>query len=211
MSTTLLLCDDHTLFREGLAALLAQRTDWRVVAEAADGAEALVLAARLQPDVAVLDVSMPGLSGLETAAALRVTVPQTRIVAVSMFADPLFRRGMLEAGAMAFVLKNEAGADLVAAIDAVLGGETYISPSLAAASPLAPAGPGANERVQLTGREREVLRLLAEGGRSREIAAELGISVKTVETYRTRIGHKLGIESLAGLVKYAIRSGIVGV
>jgi DNA-binding NarL/FixJ family response regulator len=210
MSATLLLCDDHTLFREGLAALLAQRTDWRVVAEAADGGEALGLAVRLKPDVAVLDVSMPGLSGMETAAALRASVPQTRIVAVSMFADPLFRRGMLEAGAMAYVLKNEAGADLFAAIDAVLGGETYLSPSLAAASPAAPVGPGADQRAQLTGREREVLRLLAEGSRSRDIAAELGISVKTVETYRTRIGHKLRIESLAGLVKYAIRSGIVG-
>jgi DNA-binding NarL/FixJ family response regulator len=208
MPATLLLCDDHNLVREGLAALLRQRTDWTVVAETADGRQAVELAARLKPDVAVLDVALPGLSGIEAAAAIRTAAPRTRIVALSMYGDALYRRGMFEAGALAYVLKNKAAADLVAAIEAALRGETYISPALAE-EPQRPA-PGAleGEGLPLSGRERDVLRLLAEGRRTKEIAEALGISPKTVETYRGRIGHKLGIDSLAGLVKYALRRGI---
>lgn len=210
MSATLLLCEDHTLVREGLVALLRQRTDWSVVAEAADGREAVELAARLKPDVAVLDVALPRLSGIEAAAAIRVAAPETRVVALSMYGDALYRRGMFEAGALAYVLKNKAAADLVAAIEAALRGETYLSPALVEppARPVLDA-PG-TELAKLSRRERDVLRLLAEGRRAKEIAEELGLSAKTVETYRGRIGHKLGIETLAGLVKYALRSGIAG-
>ncbi len=209
MPATILLCDDHTLVREGLAALLRKRTDWIVVAEAADGREAVELAARLQPDVAVLDVAMPRMSGTEAALAIREAAPATRIVALSMFGDAMYRRGMFEAGALAYVLKNKAAADLMAAIDAALRGETYLSPALA--DPAARSDPNATdpEEIALTGRERDVLRLLAEGRRTKDIATDMGISPKTVETYRSRIGHKLRIESLAGLVKYAIRAGIV--
>jgi DNA-binding NarL/FixJ family response regulator len=207
MSATLLLCDDHTLVREGLAALLRQRTDWSVVAETGDGREAVELAFRLQPDVAVLDVAMPGMSGPETAAAIRAVAPRTRIVALSMFGDALNRRGMFEAGALAYVLKNRAAADLIAAVDAALRGEAYTSPALAEPPP--PPGAGAVEPARLSRRECDVLRLLAEGRRTRDIAAEMGISPKTVETYRARIGQKLHLETLADLVKYAIRTGIV--
>jgi DNA-binding NarL/FixJ family response regulator len=209
MPATILLCDDHTLVREGLAALLRQRTDWTVVAEASDGREAVELATRWRPDVAVLDVAMPGMSGTEAALAIRESAPATRIVALSMFGDAMYRRGMFEAGALAYVLKNKAAADLLAAIDGALRGETYLSPALA--EPAAPFHSGTTdaEPIELSGRERDVLRLLAEGRRTKDIATEMGISPKTVETYRSRIGHKLRIETLAGLVKYAIRAGIV--
>jgi DNA-binding NarL/FixJ family response regulator len=210
MPATLLLCDDHTLVREGLAALLRQRTDWTVVAEAADGSEAVELAARLKPDVAVLDVAMPGMSGTDAAAAIRSVAPATRIVALSMFGDALYRRGMFEAGALAYVLKNKAAVDLFAAIDAALRGEVYVSPALAEPAPRPGGGAQDAESVELSVRERDVLRLLAEGRRTKEIAEALGISPKTVETYRTRIGHKLRLETLADLVKYAIRAGITG-
>lgn len=208
MPATLLLCDDHTLVREGLGALLRERTDWTVVAEAADGPEAIALAARFQPDVAVLDVSLPNLSGIDAARAIRTAAPATRIVALSMFGDAIYQRGMFEAGALAYVLKNRAGADLVAAIDAALRGETYISPELEQPPLGSRVGAANAEGAQLSGREREVLRLLAEGCRTKEIAEQLEISPKTVETYRSRLCHKLGIDTLAGLVKYAIRAGI---
>ena len=209
MPATILLCDDHTLVREGLAALLRQRTDLAVVGEAADGREAVELAARLQPNVAVLDVAMPGMSGAEAATAIRAAAPATRIVALSMFGDAMYRRAMLKAGALAYVLKNKAAADLLAAIDAALRGETYLSPDLADPSPRLDPGATDADPIDLSERERDVLRLLAEGLRTKEIATEMGISPKTVETYRSRIGHKLRIETLAGLVKYAIRAGIV--
>lgn len=209
MPATILLCDDHTLVREGIAALLRQRTDWSVVAQATDGREAVELAVRLQPDVAVLDVAMPGMSGTEAAAAIRAIAPNTRIVALSMFGDAMYRRAMLEAGALAYVLKNKAAADLLAAIDAALRGETYLSPDLADPDPRLHRGAADAETIDLSERERDVLRLLAEGRRTKEIAADMGIGPKTVETYRSRIGHKLRIETLAGLVKYAIRTGIV--
>ncbi|UHD18661.1 response regulator [Thiocapsa bogorovii] len=209
MPAKILLCDDHTLVREGLAALLRQRTDWTVVAEAADGREAVELAARLQPDVVLMDVAMPRMSGTEAAAAIHEAAPATRIVALSMFGDAMSRRGMFEAGALAYVLKNNAATDLFAAIDGALRGETYLSPALAEPTARSDTGATDPEKIQLTGRERDVLRLLAEGRRTRDIATEIGISPKTVETYRSRIVHKLRIESLAGLVKYAIRAGIV--
>ncbi len=135
MNLTLLLCDDHALFREGLAALLVQQAGWRVVAQAADGAEAVRLAAELKPDLAVLDVAMPEVSGIDAAAGIRDASPATRIVALSMYGDEHYRQRMFAAGAGAYVLKNEAGAELVKAIHAVLRGETFISPSLRSQDP----------------------------------------------------------------------------
>jgi DNA-binding NarL/FixJ family response regulator len=215
MTLTILLCDDHRLFREGLAALLLQRQPaWQVVAQAGDGDEAVRLAGDLAPDVVVLDVAMPGTSGIEAARQIRAQSPHTRIVALSMYGDAHYRRRMLAAGASAYVLKNEAGADLVAAIQAVLRGETFISPSLTAPSdhPASEAGGRRSpdlDFASLTQREREVLGLLAQGRRTKEIAGELGISPKTVETYRGRIMLKLGVDTLAGLVVFAVRAGVV--
>ncbi len=184
---------------------------WQVRAQAADGAEAVRLATELRPDVAVLDLAMPGMNGIEAAALIRVAAPETCIVAVSMYADAHYLQRMLAAGARAYVLKNEAGADLIQAIRAAVAGETFISPTLAQAGPAAVQRSADLDQALLTGREREVPRLLAQGWRTKEIAGTLGISAKMVETYRARIMMKLRIDTLAGLVRFAIRAGIAPV
>lgn len=209
MNLTILLCDDHVVFREGLALLLTQQTGWRVVAQAGDGGEALRLAQELQPDVAVLDIAMPGMSGIEAATAIREASPETRVVALSMYGDEHYRQRMLAAGASGYVLKNEAGAELVEAIRTVCLGGTFMSPSLSRGELPQPQRCADLDLGLLTGRERDVLRLLAQGRRTKDIAADLGISVKTVETYRGRVMLKLGIDNLVGLVKFAIRAGLV--
>jgi DNA-binding NarL/FixJ family response regulator len=211
MQLTILLCDDHALFREGLAALLTRQPGWRVVAQAADGGEAVRLAGELQPDLAVLDVAMPGVSGIDAAAQIRKISPDSRIVALSMYGDEHYRRRMFDAGANAYVLKNDASAELVAAVQTVLRGETYVSPSLRDRAPPQPQRSAELDMGRLTPRELDVFRLMALGRRPKDIAETLGISVKTVESHRSRIMLKLGISSLADLVKVAIRAGIVGV
>jgi DNA-binding NarL/FixJ family response regulator len=211
MTLSLILCDDHTLFREGLASLIAREPGWQVLAQAADGAEAVRLATELRPDVAVLDLAMPGMNGIDAAALIRAASPATCIVAVSMYADAHYLQRMLAAGAKAYVLKNEAGADLIQAIRAAVAGETFISPALAQAGTAAVQRSADLDQALLTEREREVLRLLAQGWRTKEIADSLGISAKTVETYRARVMMKLRIDTLAGLVRFAIRTGIAPV
>lgn len=212
MRLNILLCDDHALFREGLSALLARQPDWQVIAEAADGAEAIRLARQHQPDLAVLDVAMPGVGGVEAAEGIRHASPGTRLIAVSMYGDAHYRKRMLAAGASAYVLKNDASAELIAAIQAVLRGETYLSPALGVEQqPFGPTRSAALDLSALTDREMEVFRHLALGRRNREIAEALGISVKTVETHRARLMLKLGIDNLAELVKAAIRAGVVGI
>lgn len=209
MSLTILLCDDHALFREGLSALLVRQPDWRVVAETADGAEAVRLAGKLKPDLVVLDVAMPGVSGVETAADIRRVSPGTHIVAVSMYGAEQYRQGMFEAGAAAYVLKGDASSELLAAIEAVLRGEHYVSRSLQDRAPPEPQRSAKLDVERLTARELDVFRLLAHGRRAKEIGVELGISAKTVETYRARIMLKLNAGNLADLVKVAIRAGVI--
>ncbi|MCF7982931.1 MAG: response regulator transcription factor [Thiohalocapsa sp.] len=209
MNLTFLLCDDHALFREGLAALLEQQAGWHVVAHAADGYESVRLARVHRPDIVVLDIAMPELSGIEAAPAIKRVSEQSRIVALSMYGDPHYRRRMLSAGVDAYVLKNEAGSELVKAIAAVLRGELFISPALREGTAPEPQRSSEVDRNKLTQREREVLCMLAEGRRTKDIAQALGISVKTVETYRSRVMLKLDIDNLVGLVKFAIRSGMV--
>ena len=175
---TLLLCDDHTLFREALAVLLEQQAGWRVVGQAGDGAEAVRLAVELTPDVAVLDIAMPGISGIDAAQRIRDARPGIHIVALSMYGDTYYRQRMLCAGAQAFVPKNEAGGELIQAIEAVLRGETYVSAALREGTVPQPqpqyGGPLAH--AKLTPRECDVLRLLAEGQRTKEIAKAMAIS-----------------------------------
>jgi len=209
MALSFLLCDDHSLVLEGLGALISREPGWQVSARAGGGAEAVRLAAASSPDVAVVDVAMPDMDGIETTAQIRRVSPRTRIIALSMYADDHYLRRMLDAGASAYVLKNEASADLIRAIRCVLDGETFISPGLAAPGDGSPQRAASVDEATLTEREREVLCLLAQGRRTNEIATDLGISAQTVETYRTRIMLKLRIDNLAGLVRFAIRAGIV--
>lgn len=206
--TTFLLCDDHTLLLEGLTALMEREPGWRVVAQTSDGAEAIRLAGELTPDVALIDVAMPGMNGMETAAGIRMASPATRIVALSMYADDHYLQRMLAAGARAYVLKGEASTDLFNAIRAVLQGETFVSPSLSQDGRRAVQRAAEVDQACLSDREREVLRRLAQGQRNKEIAIHLGISDRTVETYRNRLMHKLKVNNLADLVRFAIQAGI---
>jgi DNA-binding NarL/FixJ family response regulator len=211
MPLTILLCDDHALLREGLAALLERKRGWRVVGQVGDGDEAVRIAGELKPDLAVLDVAMPGVSGVDAARQIRAVSPRTRVVALSMYGDEHYRRRMFDAGASAYVLKNDASTELVAAVLAVLRGESYVSPTLRDQALPEPQRSVELDMEKLTPREREVFRLLALGRRPKDIAATLGISVKTVETYRGNVLLKLGVSNLAELVKVAIRAGIVGI
>jgi DNA-binding NarL/FixJ family response regulator len=207
MTLRFLLCDDHTLFREGLAVLLERREGWQVVGQAADGEEAVRLAARLQPDLILLDVAMPGMSGIEATSALRAVSPHSAILALSMYGDAHYRRNMLAAGAVGYLLKNQASAELEKAIATVQRGHTFLSPALRADGGRSHAPE--LELAKLTPRERAVLRLLAQSRKMREIAEEMGISVKTIETHRSHIMSKLNIDNLPGLVRFAIRSGLI--
>jgi DNA-binding NarL/FixJ family response regulator len=208
MTLTVLLADDHVLFRQGLALLVREQGDWGIVGEAGNGEEAVLLAEAHQPRIAVLDVEMPGMNGIEAARRIRQVSPETRIVALSMYGDAHYQARMFEAGASAYVLKNEAITDLVEAIQAVLRGDQFVSPTARpTGATVARRSAELDQRV-LSDREIEVLRLLTEGRRTKEIAEVLAISAKTVETYRSRIMLKLGIDNLAELVKFAVRAGI---
>jgi DNA-binding NarL/FixJ family response regulator len=210
MSLRILLCDDHVLVREGVAMLLSRQPGWQVVAQVGDGAEAVRRCGELTPDVAVVDVAMPGVSGIEAALGIRACSPGTRIVALSMYGDGHYRRRMLAAGATGYVLKNEAAVELVSAIRTVLSGQTYLSPALRDRDgDPAPARCASLELEKLTPREMEVLRELARGRTAKDAATRLGISAKTVETHRGRLMMKLGIDNLAGLVRFAIRAGVI--
>ena len=209
MTTTVLLADDHVLFRQGLAMLVREQGEWEIVAEASDGEEAVRLAGTLKPQIAVLDVEMSRVNGVEAAHRIRQVSPETRIVALSMYGDAHYQNRMFEAGASAYVLKNEAIDDLVAAIQAALRGECFVSPAVDRRRAAVDLRSAEVDKRALSERELEVLRLLAEGKRTKVIADILSISGKTVETYRGRIMLKLGIDNLAGLVKFAIRAGII--
>jgi DNA-binding NarL/FixJ family response regulator len=209
MPLNILICDDHTLFREGLVALLERQAGWRVVGQAQDGDEALALAARLAPDVVVMDVAMPGVNGVDATAGILERSPSTAVIALSMYADKHYRKRMIDAGARGYVLKTDASTELVAAIEAAVGGSTYISPALAQSAAARAPSDGHIGLDVLTPRELEVFRLLALGHRPKVIAEALGIGVKTVESHRTRITLKLRTDNLAELIKIAIRAGVV--
>ncbi|HJV60932.1 MAG TPA: response regulator transcription factor [Albitalea sp.] len=210
MTIRVLLADDHRLVREALRDALDHVADIEVVAEAGDAQQALSLARSLAPDVLVLDIGLPDLSGMEVAARLAQGVRAPRIVALSAYADKRFVAEMLRAGAAAYVTKSSAGTELVRAIRAVAAGDSYFCPEVAGAL-LAEVreGSGPDEDTRLGRREREVLRLVAQGMRSAAIAEQLHIAVATVEVHRRNIMRKLGLRSVADLTRYAIREGIV--
>jgi len=203
----ILLAEDHQIVREGLRALLAGRADLEVVGEATDGREAVRAAVELTPDVVVMDLGLPRLHGTAAIAAILERLPDVRILVLSTHAGEEYVRSAIRTGAHGYLLKGSGLDDLVAAVKAVAAGEAFFSPAVARVlrDHARPSGTGST----LTEREREVLRQVANGRSSREIAAGLGLSVKTVEGHRSRIMSKLEIHDLAGLVRHAVRSGLV--
>ena len=208
----IIIVDDHALFRAGLKALLHALPDMKVVAEADGGHEALRQVETHRPEVALVDLSMPGLNGMTTTTRIVRGFPETRVLVLSMHADDEYARQALRAGATGYLLKAARREELEQAIRTVAKGETYLSPKVAeAAAPPVPsrAGPDATPVERLTNRQREVLQLLAEGHKVRDIAGRLGLRAKTVETHRSQIMQRLDIYDVPGLVRFAIRNGMV--
>lgn len=205
------IADDHAVVREGLKALIDAQPGMRVVGEAPDGRAACQGVADVQPDVAVIDVSMPGLSGAQATEHLKTSCPGVRVVALTVHEDESYLRGLLEAGAAGYVLKRSAAEDLIHAIRTVASGGVYLDPNLAGKlvsiyiDYKAIGGP--TTPVELTDREAEVVRLIALGHSNKEIASRLSLSVKTVETHKARSLEKLDLHSRADLVRYALRHG----
>lgn len=212
MTIRVLLVDDHQLLREGLRRILEGTAGIQVVGEADDGRAALAAVRESGPDVVVMDVGMEGMNGIEATQQLRKEHPLVQVVALSMHSDKRYVRNMIRAGACAYVLKESASEDLLRAVRAAARGEHYLSPRITGCmlerwSSPAPSGPASAYEL-LGAREREVLKLLAEGLSSKEIASRLTISTKTVETHRSNIANKVGLRSVAELTKYALREGL---
>lgn len=207
MTITVLLIEDHRMVREALREVLDKVPDIEVVGEAGDARAGLAAALEFAPQVVVLDIRLPDLNGIEVAARLRDAGCTAKIVALSAFSDKRFVTAMLRSGASAYVTKSAAGTELVGAIRAVAADHGYFSPEIAGA--LVDEVRSSGAAAPLARREREVLRLIAEGHRSPEIATQLHISVGTVEVHRRNIMRKLGVRTVAELTKHAIREGLV--
>lgn len=212
MTTRILISDDHSIMREGLRALVEGRPGMTVVGEAENGRRAVELAAELRPDVVIMDVTMPELGGVEATRRITGVRPETRVIALSVHSDRRFVLQMFRAGAAGYLLKDCAFEELIRAIRAVVEGQAYLSPNIAGVvvgeflrNLTAEEAPAFGN---LTGREREVLQLMAEGKTTKEIAGLLRVSVKTVESHRRQVMEKLQIGSIAELTKYAIREGL---
>ncbi len=203
-----ILVDDHELLLAGLRALLETEGDLRVVGEAKSGADAVSLASALAPDVVIMDVIMAGLSGVEATREVLAAVPTAKVIALSGSADPSHVREMFGAGAAGYVVKSAAANEVVRAVRAVLTGGRYVSPIVARDPVHARAPDARGEGWRLSEREREVLRRIARGRSSKEIAAEMAIAVSTVETYRRHIARKLDLHSVADITRFAIRHGL---
>jgi DNA-binding NarL/FixJ family response regulator len=215
-SFRILLADDHEVVRTGLRALLEEQPGWEVVAEAIDGRDAVEKASKFKPDAVVIDIAMPSLNGLEAVRQIVKAVPQTRVLVLTMYdSDPLIQQ-VLQAGARGYLLKSDAGRDLVSAIDALRRNKTFFTPKVSQMvldgyldkNPKEKQADN-EESLRLTSRQREIVQLLAEGKSSKEVAAVLGLSVKTAETHRANIMRKLDCHSVTELVRYAIRNHII--
>lgn len=211
----ILIADDHEVARRGIRALLEGHPGWEVCGEAADGREAVAAASRLRPDLALLDIGMPSLNGLDAARQILAVAPDTRVLILTMHDSERVVREVLAAGALGFLLKSDAGRDLVAAVEALQHRRTFFTTRVAQLvldGYLHPGSSGDHPyRSTLTPREREVIQLLAEGRTSKEVATVLNLSVKTAETHRTNLMRKLDLHSVVDLTLYAVRNGIVHV
>jgi two-component system response regulator NreC len=209
-----LIADDHTIVREGIRMILTAQPDIEVVGEAANGQEAIDLTRKLRPDVVVMDISMPGVSGINATKAIKAEMPEVNVLALTMHEDETYVFQLLKAGASGYVLKRGAASDLVNAVRAASKGEAFLYPSVAKAVvqdylQRVEAGEERERWDGLTQREREILKLIAEGYTNQEIAQKLYISVKTVQTHRAHILEKLGLHDRTELVRYAIRKGLI--
>jgi DNA-binding NarL/FixJ family response regulator len=207
----ILLADDHAVVREGLRALVHAQPDMQVIAEAGDGRSALQKAQELLPDVVVMDMSMPELNGARATEQLKQACPHIKVLALSVHEDRSYWQQFLKAGASGYVLKRAAAVDLIQAIRAVAAGRVYLDPDVAGNVVASIVGQPAKNKelphIDLSDRETEVVRLIAHGYSNKEIAAKLDLSVKTVETYKTRSLEKLGLRSRAEIVRYALQRG----
>jgi len=205
----ILLADDHKMVREGLRLLIDSQPDMRIVGEAANGREVLLQARELKPDVVVMDLSMPELNGLQATERLKAESPEIKVVAITANEDESYLRQLCKVGAAGYVLKRSAGDELVKAIGLVSKGGVYFEAALASKALARQMTGGKNETgaVELSEREKEVLVMLAWGYSNKEIAGQLSLSVKTVETYKVRIGEKLGLRSRTEMVQHALRQG----
>lgn len=207
-----LLADDHALVRAGLVKLLEAMPNIDVLGEASDGLQLLELAQILHPDLVLMDIAMPGLNGLETTARLLKAAPGTRVIILSMHQDEQYVRQALRVGTVGYLLKDAAPTELNLAIHAVMRGDTYLSPAISrgvVSDYVTRLRKDDENQIPLTPRQREVLQLIAEGRSTKEIAQRLDLSVKTVDTHRTLLMKQLDIHEVAGLVRYAMRIGMI--
>ena len=213
MNARILIADDHAIVRDGVRALLAAASDLEVVAEASTGTEAIELASTLEPDVVLMDIAMPELGGLEATIEIRKRVPRTKVVVLSQYGDPEYVRRFLKAGISGYVLKKAAGAELVAAIRAVLRGGLVLDPEIARDALREPGTPtidGVPDAYEsLTDREKQVLKLVAEGHSNKEVAGLLNISVKTAMSHREHVMTKLQVHNRTELIRFALRAGVI--
>jgi DNA-binding NarL/FixJ family response regulator len=212
MSIRIILADDHTMLREGLRALIEEQPAMTVIAMAEDGRSTVRLAEKLRPDIIVMDISMPGMNGMEATRQILAKDPGIKILALSMHTDRRFVVEMLSAGASGYLLKDCAFEELISALHALADKRTYLSPKISDVVVKDYAGRSSKTAISaldvLSPREREVLQLLAEGKSTREIASILNVGMKTVETYRQQIMEKLDIHTIAELTKFAVREGL---
>jgi DNA-binding NarL/FixJ family response regulator len=205
----ILLADDHILVRQGFKMILSAQPDMQVVGEAVNGRETVELCEKLQPDLVLMDVTMPELNGIEATRRLANASPRTRVLALSMHKDAVYVREILRAGARGYLLKDSAETDLLAAVRSVAKGEAYLSPSVSDAVLTDYRRHVTDPLDLLTSREREVLQMIAEGKTNKEIATSLNLSVYTVEAHRGRVMEKLNLHSTGELVRFALRSGLI--